>query len=254
MILNNVPNSLKNIPNPPKKLYYRGDLDLLNNFKIAIVGSRKPSSYTKNMVYNLSNEIAKRGGVIVSGGAMGVDAIAHNGAGDRTIAVMGNSLDIIYPKVNKELINNIYKKSLGLSEYIETTKARPYHFVQRNRLVTGLSHIVIIAQADKKSGSMRSAEFAIKQGKALYVFPHHIGESEGTNELLAKGLADPILNINNFLNDIGLEQQNSEEDPLLEFCKNTPSLEVAFNMFKDKIYEYELDGKIEIINGNVRCL
>lgn len=252
MTLEKIPKALQTLEKPVEKLYFKGNPELLNRFKVAIVGSRKPYNYTKSVVSKLASEISKRGGVVVSGGAMGVDAVAHRGAGKNTIGVFANSLDLIYPKVNKELINGIAQNSLALSEYEETTKARPYFFVQRNRIVTGLSDVVIIAQADLNSGSMRSAEFALKQGKELFVLPHRIGESEGTNYLLENGLARPITDIENFLQSGDLEKrEESVSDEVLAFCQNEPDYEEALKRYKDKIFEYELEGKIEIINSKV---
>ncbi len=252
MILRNIPVKLKELEDLNDKIYYRGDLGLLDRFKIAIVGSRRPNPYTKSFVYTLASKISKRGGVVVSGGAMGTDSLAHEAAGRNTIGVFANSLDLIYPKTSRKIIEKIYKESLAISEYPETTEARPYYFVQRNRIVTGLSDIVVVAQADLNSGSMRSAEFARLQEKPLYVLPHRIGESDGTNYLLEKGLAKPIVNIEKFLEEIGLENKiENSSDEILEFCKINPTYEEAFNRFGVKILEYELEGKVKIESGSV---
>ncbi|MCV6606922.1 MAG: DNA-protecting protein DprA [Campylobacterales bacterium] len=252
MILEHIPEKLKKIQNPCQFLHYKGDLDLLDSFKVAIVGSRKPSEYTRSFVMRLSSEIARRGGVVVSGGALGVDTVAHKGAGDRTIGVFANSLDLVYPKTSKNTIERIYENGLALSEYEETTYARPYYFVQRNRIVTGISDIIVIAQADLESGSMRSADFAYEQGKPIFVLPHRVGESEGTNLLLKNCKARAIYDIDCFLEEIGLDKVDEPTDEILEYCKSMPSYESAYNIFGDKILEYELEGKIQIDNMVVR--
>jgi DNA processing protein len=133
----------------------------------------------------------------VSGSALGVDAIAHQYANNNTIAVMANSLDIKYPIFNSKLIRNIYQNSLALSEYQDTTEPTKYSFINRNRIVVALSKILIIAQADLNSGSLRSAEYAIKYNIPIYVLPHQIGESLGTDKLLQDGIAKPIYDIIN---------------------------------------------------------
>lgn len=251
MTLETIPQTLQTIQNPVKKLFFKGDLDLLKKKKIAIVGTRRPSSYTKSVVTTIASAISKGGGVVVSGGAMGVDSVAHKGAGENTIGVFANSLDLIYPKTSKNIIQGIYDNSLALSEYPETTQGRPYFFVQRNRIVTGLSDAVIVAEADLNSGSMRSAEFAYNQGKKLFVLPHRLGESEGTNSLLKDLKARAIYDIDNFLEEMELCAKPQEKDEFLEFCKKNSSYDLVASEYGEKLFEYELDGKIEVINGEV---
>ena len=136
--------------------------------------------------------------VIVSGAAMGVDAIAHQNAIPNTIAVVANGLDIKYPAINKNLITQIETNSLVLSTYPKSSVARTYTFVERNELVVALGDVLIVTQADINSGSLRSVEFALKMGKKIYTLPHRIGESEGTNRLLNQGLATAIYNVDIF--------------------------------------------------------
>lgn len=250
--LKDIPRSLELLDKKVDQLYFKGDSSLLKKPLVAIVGSRRPTAYTKRVVSMLANELAKRDVHVVSGAAMGVDALSHKGAYPKTIAVMGNSLDIIYPKVNESLIHNIYKNSLALSEYPSNTKATRYSFVHRNRIVVGLSKAVVIAQADMQSGSMHSANIAQKLGKPLYVLPQRLEESEGTNSLLANNQASLIDNIENFAQKFG--KVAMANDDLLSFCKKNPSLEACLAKFKDKIYEYELEGKIEISGTQVRVL
>lgn len=253
-ILDEIPCELRNIKDPPKNLYAIGDRGLLKRKKVAIVGSRRPVSYTKDMTIRLSRMISEASGVVVSGAAMGVDALAHRGAGSNTIAVMANSLDIIYPRVNKELIHDIYSKGLALSEYEAGYEARPYSFVLRNRIVVGLSDAVIITQADLKSGSMRSAEIALEQNKPIYVLPHRYNESEGTNMLLKEKKAVAIYDMGEFLESLGIECKKEAKDDILEYLKEFPDYNGAVSRYGDKIFEYELDGKIKIDNSRIRVL
>ncbi len=245
-----LPSSLTEIKNPPKKLFYKGDISLLNKKIVAIVGSRRPNAYTKNLVKSLASELSKRDIFVVSGAAMGVDALAHLGSFPKTIGVMANSLDFIYPKVNEELIKKMEKECLVISEYEPSMRATKWSFVQRNRIVVGLSSAVVIAQADEKSGSMRSAEFALQEKKPLFVLPQRLHESKGTNRLLSDGKAKLISDIEEFADMFGKVQKNDDE--VLEFCKNEPSLEKCLAKFGDLIYEYELDGKISIEGLMVR--
>ncbi|PID48330.1 MAG: DNA-protecting protein DprA [Proteobacteria bacterium] len=250
--LEKIPKSLQNIEKSPKKLYYKGDLSFLDKDIIAIVGSRRPNSYTKVLTNNLASALAKRNVFVISGGAMGVDALAHKGAYPKTISVMGNSLDIIYPKVNQKLIKDMEQNCLVLSEYEPNTKASPWSFVERNRIVVGLAKAVIIAQADEKSGSMHSAKIAIKQKKPLFVLPQRLEESRGTNKLLSDGKAKLIYDIDKFCDMFG--KINEDYDEIIEFCKKETSLEKCLKKFGDKIYEYDLDGKIKIDNLRIKVL
>ena len=248
-LLDSLPPELASINNPPKSLFAVGREALLGERKIAVIGTRRPSAYTKTHTYRLAQAIAKAGGVVVSGAAMGVDAIAHQGAGERTIAVMGNSLDIFYPKINKTLIQTIYNNSLALSEYETGYEARPYSFVLRNRIVVGLSEAVVITQADMNSGSMTSAKLAMEMGKPIYVLPHRLGESEGTNRLLCEGLATAVYDIDAFMETLGFESKADEKDEILAYLRQNPGYNAAVEKFGERIYEYELDGRILVRNN-----
>jgi len=243
--------SLENMKIYPKDIYYIGNLDLLKNKKIAIVGSRKPNSYTKNFTHQLSNILSKNNITIVSGAALGVDAIAHQSSNNNTIAVVANSLDIRYPNTNKNLIQNIENNSLILSTYEKNFKARPYTFVQRNELVVALADIVIITQADLNSGSLTSANFALKMKKPIYVLPHRIEDSQGTNSLLKQNKAKAIYDIDEFLNDLGIKKQEEIKDEFLHYCSFNPSYEEAILKYKEKVFEYELMGHIQIKDGKI---
>ncbi len=232
------------LKDPPKEIYFKGDLSLLKKTKVSIVGTRHPISYTKQSCLKLGTALKKRGVCVVSGGAMGVDALAHKSAFPNTIGVMANSLDIIYPKVNYSLLKSMEKESLLLSEYAKNTPATRYSFVLRNRLVVALGDVLVVCEADINSGSMRSAELALKYGKKIFVLPHRIGDSKGTNQLLKDGLATPIYDIESFANSFAALEEDSDE--ILEFCKNGITLQDAIEKYGDKIYEYELSGKIEI--------
>jgi len=252
--LSSIPSELAAIKTPPQELYFVGDTALLEGRKIAVIGTRRPMAYTKEMTYRIASALTAGGGVVVSGAAMGVDALAHKGAGRRTIAVMGNSLDIIYPKINKTLIHTIYEKSLALSEYAPGYEARPYSFVQRNRIVVGLAEAVVITQADLASGSMTSARIAHEQGKPIYVLPHRSGESEGTNLLLKEGHAKAIYDPEAFVAELGFSRKAESGDDVLVYVKQNPDYAQAVARYGQTIYEYELEGKIMVKNNRITVL
>lgn len=247
-----IPQSLNRLKNPPKRLFYRGNLDLLNYKKVAIVGSRKISVYTKNLVLSLSAELKKRNICVVSGGAIGTDITAHFGAFPHTIGVFANGLDIIYPSQNSKLIKQIEQESLVLSEYEDGQSPKNWNFLQRNRIVVGLCDAVVVAQADFKSGSIQSARMANETKIPLFVFPQRINESEGTNFLIAQNRANLIDSIENFANKFG--KISTKKDEILEFIQKNPNFDDCFNKFGDKIYEYEIEGKIAIDGLFIRIL
>lgn len=251
-----LPKELLRLKNPPNGLFYLGNKELLNAPKIAIVGSRKASVYTKNCVTSLAKTLTNAGICIVSGGAIGVDIFAHIGAMPQTIGVFANGLDIIYPSSNAKIISEIYKNALALSEYPLTTPPLRHHFLERNRIVVSLCQALVVAQADFKSGSLQSARIASEIGVPIFVLPQRLGESDGTNELLAKNRASLITNFSDFAAkfsefNVPVLKQNDE---IMEFCKSGVSLDEAVKKFGNKIYEYELEGKISISNLLVKSI
>jgi len=250
-------NELESMHKYPKELYFLGNKSLLSRPKISIVGTRRPSIYTQNQTRNLASALSKRGVCLVSGAAMGVDALVHQGAGyANTIAVVANSLDIRYPAVNRHIIEGIEKEGLLLSQFPVTTKAAPWSFVVRNELVVALGDILIVTEADENSGSIRSVEFALKMGKKIYVLPQQLGQSNGTNKLLEEGLATAIYDIEKFANEYGVVPQNEVivKDEFFYFCQTSPTFDDAVAQFSDRVYEAELEGLICIENGLVRLV
>ncbi|QCD52898.1 DNA-processing protein DprA [Campylobacter sp. RM16192] len=246
-VLSELPPPLNRLKKPPKKLYYRGNLELLKLPMISIVGSRKASVYTKNCVLNLAKTLSNAGVCVVSGAALGVDIKAHEGAFPNTIAVFGNGLDIVYPRANLKAIEQIYISSLAISEYEPGTVAAAHRFLERNRIVVALSEALVVAQADLRSGSMQSARMAQELGVKIYVLPQRLNESNGTNELLACGKAELINDFDKFAAKFG-SPSSEIKDEILEFCKAGANLDEALAKFGDKIYEYELFGKL-VISG-----
>ena len=178
-------------------LYYCGNLPKKCP-TVAIVGSRKNTSYGYEVAYSAAYEAAKAGAVVVSGLAYGIDSIAHRGAldaGGVTVAVLGTPIDQIYPRAHTGLAREIVKKSGAvISEYgpggrAKSGKETKARFLQRNRLISGLSDVVLVAEAADRSGSLNTATHALNQGKELLVVPGDINResSRGCNRLLAQG-------------------------------------------------------------------
>ena len=248
-VLSILPSEFDLLETPPAKLFYRGHSSLLDLRKVSIVGARKAYPYSRAVTQKLASELSKRDVCVVSGGAMGIDALSHEGAYPNTIAVLANGLDIIYPKVNKKLLEKMSQSALLLSEYEDGVEARNYSFVHRNRLVVALGEVLVVAQADLHSGSMRSVEFALQMGKKIYVLPHRLGESEATMKLLHEGKAELITDIEAFADMFGSVAEIS--DDFILFCSKGVSYEEALAYDSQKLFEYELLGKIKVSSGKV---
>ncbi len=199
------PERLKNISSPPKQLYCFGNLELLNCEKsIAIIGSRNCSYYGERVAKDFSFNLAKEDICIVSGLAKGIDSFAHIGALNakgKTIAVLGSGLDNIYPKENIRLAKSIIKNNgLIISEYPLGTQPLKQHFPARNRIISGLSDGILVAEARKNSGTNITVDFALEQGKDVFVVPGSIYSktSDGTNFMILEG-AIPVTNYKNIV-------------------------------------------------------
>lgn len=186
------PPLLKEIATPPWLIYAYGDIQLLSKVKIAVVGTRHPTPYGQAVASTLAKELAERGWVITSGLAKGIDKIAHEGAlavGGKTIAILGNGVDVIYPKENNALYKEILDKGLLISEFAPGVQPKPGFFPQRNRIISGLSQGTIVVEASLKSGSLITAKEALEQSREVFAVPGPItsNESIGTNLLIQQG-------------------------------------------------------------------
>jgi len=200
------PERLRNIDSPPKELYCLGNLELLNYKKnIAIIGSRDCSLYGERAAKDFAFNLAKENVCIVSGLARGIDSFSHIGALNakgKTIAVLGSGLDNIYPKENIKLVEDIIKNNgLVISEYPLGTKPLKQHFPARNRIISGISDSILVVEARKNSGTNITVDFALEQGKDIFVIPGNIYSktSDGTNFMIAEG-AIPVLSYKDILN------------------------------------------------------
>lgn len=186
------PSLLRQIPDPPLTLFYRGDRKLLAQVAIGVVGSRKPTPYGRASCAYLVKELAQAGLVIVSGLAYGIDGEAHQAAlaaGGKTIAVMGCGLNHVYPPRHRALYEKIESFGLLLSEYPPDTPPVPGLFPERNRIISGLSLGVVVVEAAEKSGSLITADCALEQGREVFAVPGPIFSlmSEGPHNLLKQG-------------------------------------------------------------------
>ncbi|MCK5460816.1 DNA-processing protein DprA [Candidatus Gracilibacteria bacterium] len=237
---NDYPLPLQNISNPPSLLFVRGEIQETDFPSLSVVGSRKISSYGKRVLAHLVGELASQNITIVSGLAFGADALAHRTAlahNCRTLAVLGNGIDEIYPQQNKLLGEEILQKNLGaiISEYLPKTELRPENFPIRNRIVAGLSKGTLIIEAAKKSGTLITASLANDMGRLVFAVPGEIfsKNSIGTNQLLYDGVAHPALSGNQLREDLGFTSLAQKKSAIHNLPKTGIEAEIL------KVFESE---------------
>lgn len=201
------PKLLREIYCPPTVLFYNGNLSLLSHQRaIAIVGARMMTSYGEQAIKCLIPGVVANQLTTVSGLAKGVDALVHEATlanAGSTIAVIGNGLDITYPKQNAQLQNQIQKEGLILSEYPQGARPLRHHFVERNRIIAGLTTATCVVEARKNSGSLITASLALTENRNVLAIPGSIfsGNSQGTNQLIAAG-ARPLIKLDDVLEEV----------------------------------------------------
>lgn len=187
------PEKLRKINNPPQKLYAMGNVELLKNNSIAIIGSRNCTEKGADIAKEFAKQLSKYNLCITSGMAKGIDSFAHIGAiqaNGKTIAVMGTGFNHIYPQENKKLFKKIIEnKGLVITEYEENIGVKPQRFIQRNRIVSALSIGVLVIEAKYRSGTTTTASFAKSYGKKVFCIAHDIDDKSGvgTNFLIKRG-------------------------------------------------------------------
>ncbi|HEY8364197.1 MAG TPA: DNA-processing protein DprA [Haloplasmataceae bacterium] len=186
------PEKLLNIYMPPLVLFYQGDLTLLDNRVMAVIGSRANTTYGEKVTRYIVPQLVEHKFVIASGLAYGIDTIAHKSCLDsfgKTIAVLGSGIKEIYPKEHLSLAQEIGKNHLLISEYPPFEKPKKTHFPFRNRIVSGISNSILVIEAKAQSGTLITCDYALDQGKDIFVIPNQIfaEESAGTNNLIKQG-------------------------------------------------------------------
>ncbi len=231
------PDRLKRIYDPPVFLFIKGDLKLLETKGIGVVGSRVPTSYGKVITEQLSLEIAQNNLTIISGFARGIDSIAHNAAlkcGGKTIAVLGNGLDITYPAENKRFLKAFESQGLFVSEYPFGTNPDAGNFPKRNRIISGLSLGVLVTEAGGKSGALLTAMYAIDQNREVFAVPGPItsGKSTGTNNLIKQG-AKLIQGINDITSELSGQLSLKLDQPVKPEPKLNGREKTVYDLLKN---------------------
>ena len=202
------PANLRQTNAPPPVLYVRGSLAERDEWAVAIVGTRRASAYGREVAHTIATELARQGVTIVSGLALGVDAIAHRAAleaGGRSIAVLGSGVDQLYPASNKKLAVSMIGQGAVISEYSLGTRPEASNFPPRNRIISGLSKGIIVVEAGNRSGALITAKYAAEQGRDVFAVPGSILHpgSVGCNELIQNG-ATPLLSPDDVLEQLNL--------------------------------------------------
>lgn len=275
------PDTLRRIKNPPKQLYLEGNIELLNKNSIAIIGSRNCSENGKILAKKFAKELVEQGLTIISGMAKGIDSHAHietlNNKGN-TIAVLGNGFNNIFPKENINLYRKIIESNgLIISEYPPNVKAKSEFFLERNRIVSGLSIGILVIEAAYRSGTSVTARIAKEQGKKIFVLPHEIGDIHGvgTNNLIRKGATlvtstKEIIKEYDFLKykkiskkeNLKIEFKTIEEKQVYLLLKSkitnmniiSDKLQLPINKINEILFMLELHGYIKKKKGVYECI
>jgi len=204
------PALLAEIADPPPVLFVCGEITPEDEWAVAVVGTRKVSSYGREVARRLGRELARNGVTVVSGLARGVDGIVHRAvleAGGRTIAVLGSGVDHIYPPENRDLAIDIVANGAVVSDYPLGTRPEATNFPPRNRIISGLSMGTVVVEAGLRSGALITADFALDQGREVFAVPGNIlsPNSAGCNRLLRDG-AHVVTEVRDILETLRLDQ------------------------------------------------
>lgn len=265
------PAALKEIHNPPFLLYVIGEIKPEDQQAIAVVGSRRCTDYGRRVTAEIVTSLAKRGITIISGLALGIDTEAHQAAvrsGGRTLAVLANGLDQVYPSSNTNLAKEIIKNGAIISEQPLGIPAYTQNFPARNRIISGLSVGVLITEASDKSGTIHTANFALEQNRQIYAVPGPIYNplSVGPNRLLKMG-AKAVLEGQDILEDFGLDcattekpqPENDQERLIFEILADEPKhidmiareAELPSSEISQTLSLMEINGKLRHLGGMI---
>lgn len=253
------PEQLKSIKNPPIALFVKGSFP--NGFYFSIVGSRRPSAESIEIAKYFTKELSKRGIVIVSGLARGIDGVAHqetlNSSG-KTVAILGSGHLKIYPPEHRNLAKEIENNGALITEFPPSTPPLSHNFPQRNRIISGLSRGVLLIEAGFKSGSLKTANFALDEGRDLFVVPGNVFETKyaGSNYLIKKG-AKLVQTIEDILEEFPNEkfEKIKEEKEEIEITNEEKKI-LEFLPYGKKLHFEELLQKfsLEFLSNNLTSL
>ncbi len=265
------PTGFREIYGPPPLIFYRGNLRALDAPSIAIVGARKATPYGRMVARRLGHDLAQAGMVVVSGMARGIDSESHWGClegGGMTIGVLGNGIDVIYPRENRILYSKVEQQGLLFSEFPPGTRPEPGNFPVRNRLISALTRGTVVVEAQERSGAMITVGFSLEQGKDVFAVPGPVTSlySRGPHILLKEG-ACLVGGVEDILQEWGMDRVPMEKKvkskkqnlPVLEHISYEPiHLDRILEMSgltvgetAPQLLQLEIDGKIKSLPGNI---
>lgn len=267
------PDRLKLYGDCPVFLFYKGDLNKLNSRKsAAVVGSRSCTAYGKSAAASISRDLCRGGINVISGLARGVDGEAHRSAlanGGYTCGVLGCGLDVVYPRENVRLYNEMFKNGCVVTEFIPGTRPAAYNFPKRNRIISGLADVVIVVEAGEKSGSLITAGMALAQNKSVFAVPGSIfsDRSSGTNRLIRDGASiytdaadlNVCLSLNfGIMNSSAGMFPNELQSRIFDILSEKPMhideiiniTHIDIKQLYELLFELQLDNRILCLTGN----
>ncbi len=283
------PKQLRTIKNPPKKLYIKGNIELLQTNIISIIGSRACSENGVRLTQQFSKDLVYQQITIASGMAVGIDTIAHKTTlqeKGKTIAVLGNGFNHIFPEENTKLYQEIIENGgLVITEYPPDEKAKSKNFLERNRIVSGLSLGILVVEAAHRSGTSVTAKFAKQQGRKIFALPHEVSDLHGvgTNRLIMQG-AKIVTDVEDIIKEFPFLTYKKPKKPIekekmiikenKKICKNRKYNEIykfitqepiSIDEIKQKsnknisqinqiLFMLELEGYIEKVVGGYKCI
>lgn len=217
------PSLLKQIPDPPTLLFYKGRLETDTELSIALVGTRHCTDYGKETARMFGKALAKAGATVVTGLATGIDAYGALGALDEkeadypVIGVLGCGIDVVYPKGNEKLYASVAERGALVTEFLPKTAPMPYNFPFRNRIISGLSHGTLVVEAGEKSGASITASCALEQGREVFAVPGRVSDtmSVGTNRMIRRGEAKLVCTVGDILEEFGMTGEEEEKKQVL---------------------------------------
>lgn len=271
------PDELSGLDDKPYVLFVKGNYSALKNVCIGIVGSRRATRYGVKVAEEFAREFARAGVTVVSGFARGIDATAHKACvamGKPTVAVFACGLDICYPAEHRGLIDGVLLNGGAIvSEYMLGVKPLQYHFPERNRIISGLSRAVLLAEAAKRSGSLITMKFAVEQGKEIFAVPGNIfaAESEGVNELLRETPHALAIKPEDVLDALHIKRESTEKkavelnlvenqivealhDEELHFEDLLSITQLTVSELTTALFNLELNGLVQNTGGNYYAL
>jgi len=249
------PSRLREAPDGPAVLYVRGSLPPDSTPLVAVVGTRRPTSYGRQATAELVDGLVSRGVIIVSGLAIGIDTVAHREAlerGGTTVAVLASGLDLVYPAENLALAQRIAANGALVSEYPPGVKPRPESFLLRNRIMSGLSAGVVVIEAGERSGALRTAHAAVDQNREVFALPGSIfsTQSRGTNHLIQEG-AKLVRSVEDILVELGIDVPTPELCPPIRVQADAVQVRLLAAMGSTPVHADDLARELMLPSGDV---